>query len=164
MFYGHFSAHGRLNEWAERPPNVMKRSQRWNKLQIYANAEILTQMIMIYGSTRYQLDHGGLLDICWSVCCLYKHMRCMGPVSHTLILINMCKPQITIYRKITDIDSRMLFRDIDYTNKTNTRTMKFWARVIRNHLPLFFGRDPWLVKEHIHILLSILLPIYCEQF
>ena len=40
-------------------PMVMKRSQRWNSLQICPCREIRTQVVVICDPTRYQLDQGG---------------------------------------------------------------------------------------------------------
>ena len=57
MFYGPFCAYGRLNgpsdfqrQWSEVVDETLFR---------YAHAEIRTQVVVICGPTRYQLDHGG---------------------------------------------------------------------------------------------------------
>ena len=57
MFYGHIRAQGRLNGpndlqtwWSEVKDEIPLR---------YVQAKIRTQVVVICGSTRYQLDHGG---------------------------------------------------------------------------------------------------------
>jgi len=51
-----------LAKWAEQPPKVMKRSKDEIPLR-YAHAEIRSQVIVICGPTRYQLDHGGAINV-----------------------------------------------------------------------------------------------------
>ena len=56
MFYSHRCAHGRLNG-----PIDLRRN--WSEVEDettfrYAHAEIRTQVVVICGPTRYQLDHG----------------------------------------------------------------------------------------------------------
>jgi len=59
MFHGHFLHMEGLN-W----PSDLQRW--WSEVKDettfrYAHAEIRTQVLVIYGTTRYQLDHGGAL-------------------------------------------------------------------------------------------------------
>ena len=46
-------------KWAERPPKIMKQSQRDETPFRYAYAEIRTRVVVIYDPTRDQLNHGG---------------------------------------------------------------------------------------------------------
>jgi len=48
-------------KWAERPPKVMKWSQRWNNLEISPRRDSNT-VVVICCPTSYQLDHGALMD------------------------------------------------------------------------------------------------------
>ena len=51
MFYGHCCGHGKLNG-----PSEVKHETPFR----YAKAEIRTQVVVICGPTRYQLDQGGI--------------------------------------------------------------------------------------------------------
>ena len=58
MFYGHFYAHGSLNE-----PTDFQR--QWSKVKDetpfrYAHAKIRTQVVAICFTTPYQLNNGGV--------------------------------------------------------------------------------------------------------
>ena len=57
MFYRDLCAHGRLNG-----PSDLKKKKSQVKDETsfrYANAKIPTQVVVICGPTRYQLDHAG---------------------------------------------------------------------------------------------------------
>ena len=50
----------------------------------YTQAEIRTQVVVIHGPTRYQLDHGGALFTCWkSEELLSECFRLKIPKSHS---------------------------------------------------------------------------------
>ena len=75
MFYGHFSAHARLNG----PSDVQR---YWGEIKderpfIYAHTEIRTQAVVICDPTRYQLDHGGATGIAWNIFSTYGARVCV---------------------------------------------------------------------------------------
>ena len=61
VFYGHFCPHGRLNG----PPKVMKRSQRWNNLQICPRRDSNRGGSDLWSNTL-PLDQGGVQHGTWN--------------------------------------------------------------------------------------------------
>jgi len=90
----------RKAKWAERPPKVMKRSQKWNTLHIYPRRDSNScGNVIICSSTRYQLDHGGkqLLHKCKLWLASIKKVNLNLKYGNYSILlewqINSCIPQ-----------------------------------------------------------------------
>ena len=80
VFYGHFCAHGRFN-WPMLPPKVMKRSQRWNNLQICPRRDSNTGSSDMWSNTL-QLDHGGAQG------CILRGLIVEIPTKYRLQLLN----------------------------------------------------------------------------
>ena len=80
MFYGHFCAHGRLHG-----PTPFR----------YPHAEFRTQVIVIFGPTRYQLDRGD------------AHHYARDGNSIIIFSIPICIKNITALRVILSIVSKL---------------------------------------------------------